>query len=258
MQKEIIRAIIVEDEENSRQNLITLLEKHCPQVQIIAIAESISQAVDVITKHKANIDLAFLDIQLADGVIFTLLDLIGAQDFDIIFISAYKEFLQKGYKYSAIDFIPKPIDIETLKLAVDRSSKLKENKIKQRLEILNNTIQNQGNVDKITISSMDSFHFLNLKEIIRLEGHDNYTIVFLETGERLTASKTIKVFEDLLMDKNFFRVHKSHIINVLHMKKFMKGESGSVVMSDTKEIEVSRRRKPLLIDFLKKQNPDFL
>ncbi len=257
MHKDIIKAIIIEDEENSRKNLIQLLQAHCPKVQIVAEAESIGQAVEVITKHRHEIDLAFLDIQLSDGVIFTLLDLLGNVDFDIIFISAYDQFLQKGYKYSAIDFLSKPIDIEALKLAVDRSAKHSENKTSQRLEVLNQSVQSQGNIDRITISAMDSYHFLYLKDIIRLEGHDNYTVIFLESGERLTSSKTIKVFEDLLADKNFFRVHKSHIINVDHMKKFMKSDGGAIVTTDNKEIVVSRRRKPMLIDFLKKLNPDF-
>jgi two-component system, LytTR family, response regulator len=256
MQKEIIRAIIVEDEENSRQNLIALLQNNCPNVQILAQAESIVQAVATINKHRSEIDLAFLDVKLSDGEIFMLLDLLEKIDFDIIFISAYKDSAHMGYKYSAIDFIPKPIDVESLKNAVERSRSRLENKTNERLDVLRQTIDDD--IDKITISTMDSFHFVKLNEIVRMEGHDNYTFVFLKDGERLTSSRTIKVYEELLMQKNFFRVHKSHIINVEHMKKFMKGDGGSVIMADGKEIDVSRRRRPFLIDFLKKQNPDFL
>lgn len=256
MQKEIIRAIIVEDEENSRQNLIALLKNHCPNVQILAEAESIVQAVATINKHRNEIDLAFLDVKLSDGEIFMLLDLLEKIDFDIIFISAYKDSAHMGYKYSAIDFIPKPIDVESLKNAVERSRSRLDNKTSERLDVLRQTIDD--NIDKITISAMDSFHFVKLQEIVRMEGQDNYTIIFLKSGERLTSSKTIKVYEELLMQKNFFRVHKSHIINLEHMKKFMKVDGGSVIMIDGKEIDVSRRRRPFLIEFLKKQNPDFL
>jgi two-component system, LytTR family, response regulator len=258
MQKEIIRAIIVEDEENSRENLKNLLRTNCPHVEIIAEAESIVTAIAVINKHKADIDLAFLDVNLNDGEIFMLLNILGQIDFDIIFVSAYPASAHLGYKYSALDFLPKPIDEENLKQAVDRSGTRKENKTKERLEILQNSLgSNQSMPERITISSMESFDFVYLKDIVRMEGQDNYTVLFLTSGEKVASSKTIRVYEDMLANKNFFRVHKSHIINIEHMKKFMRGEGGGVIMADGKEIEVSRRRRPLLIEFLKKLNQDF-
>jgi two-component system, LytTR family, response regulator len=257
MNREKLRAIIVEDEENSRENLKNLLQNNDLPVEILGEADSIKEAMQLITKHRDSIDLAFLDVQIADGTIFTLLDFIEEIKFDIIFISAYKDTAHMGYKYSAIDFLPKPIDEENLKSAVERSYNRKQNKTKERLDVFKDAMNNP-NPDRITITSMDSFDFVNLKDIVRLEGFNNYTVLYLTNGDKVTASKNIKVFEDMLPQKNFFRVHKSHIINTEYLRKFIKGEAGTVQMADGKSIDVSRRRRPLLIDFLRKQNPSVL
>ncbi len=248
-----MRAFIIEDEEKGRKNLSSLLEKHCPDIQVCGFAESVAEATPIFSTPGFNIDVAFLDIQLSDGTVFQLLESLKVIDFDIIFISAYAELAYRGFKYSAIDFIPKPIDIEALKSAVSRI-KPRTGKTKERLEVLSQTINNPNNVERISIPAIDSIYFVSLKDMLRLEAEDNYTHIFLKNGEKITTSKTIKIYEDMLEKKNFFRIHKSHIINVNSIKRFVKGDGGYVLMDDGKQIDVSRRRRPVFIEFLKNLN----
>jgi two-component system LytT family response regulator len=252
----VLRAFIIEDEEKGRENLMGLLNKHCPEVEVVGYAESVSQAIKTFNKPSFHIDVAFLDIQLTDGTIFELLESLKEIEFDIIFISAYAELAWQGFKYSAIDFIPKPIDNEALKSAVSRVQPRIKAKTKERLEVLTHTLNNPNNIERISISALDSIYFVSLKEIIRLEAQDNYTHIYLSTGDKITTSKTMKIYEDMLENKNFFRIHKTHIINVNFIRKFMKGDGGYVIMDDGIQIDVSRRRRPIFIEFLKTLNND--
>jgi two-component system, LytTR family, response regulator len=250
----VLRAFIIEDEEKGRENLMGSLAKHCPEVEVIGYAESISQALKQFKKPSFHIDVAFLDIELSDGMVFELLEELKEIEFDIIFISAFAELAWKGFKYSAIDYIPKPIDSEALKSAVSRVQPRVKAKTRERLEVFNQTITNPNNVERISISALDSIYFVSLKEIIRLEAQDNYTHIYLSTGEKITSSKTMRVYEDMLEHRNFFRIHKTHIINVNFIRKFMKGDGGYVIMDDGIQIDVSRRRRPIFIEFLKTLN----
>ena len=250
----MLRAFIIEDEVKGRENLMGLLEKNCPTIEVVGYAESISQALKQFKKPSFHIDVAFLDIQLSDGMVFQLLEALKEIEFDIIFISAYAELAWQGFKYSAIDFIPKPIDTEALKSAVSRVQPRVKAQTRERLEVLSQTLNNPNTVERISISALDSIYFVSLKEIIRLEAQDNYTHIFLSTGEKITTSKTIRVYEDMLEQRNFFRIHKTHIINVNFIRKFMKGDGGYVIMDDGIQIDVSRRRRPIFIEFLKTLN----
>jgi two-component system, LytTR family, response regulator len=250
----VLRAFIIEDEEKGRENLMGLLQNNCPTVEVIGYAESISQALKQFKKPTFHIDVAFLDIQLTDGTVFQLLEALKEIEFDIIFISAYGELAWQGFKYSAIDFIPKPIDTEALKAAVSRVQPRVKAQTRERLEVLSQTLINPNSVERISISALDSIYFVSLKEIIRLEAQDNYTNIYLTSGEKITTSKTMRVYEDMLEHRNFFRIHKTHIINVNYIRKFMKGDGGYVIMDDGIKIEVSRRRRPIFIEFLKTLN----
>lgn len=251
-----MKAFIIEDEEKGRKNLIGMLEKHCPNVEVVGFAESISEAKKIFKKPNFQIDVAFLDIQLTDGNVFELLESLNEIEFDIIFISAFAELAWQGFKYSAIDFVPKPIDIEGLKTAVSRVRPRVKAKTRERLEVLSQTINNPNTVERISISALDSIYFVSLREIIRLEAQDNYTHIFLNGGEKIVTTKTIKTYEDMFENRNFFRIHKGHIINVNYIRKFMKGDGGYVIMDDGMQIDVSRRRRPIFIEFLKNLNND--
>lgn len=246
------KAIIVEDEVKGLNNLKNLLGKYCEDVEIVAEAESIEAALKILRTPDFKVDVAFLDIDLPDGLVFQLLNKLENINFDVIFVTAFEKFAVKACQYSSIGYIIKPIDPDELQECVNRITSGKTNKIKQRLEVFNQHYYNPNAFEKMSISALDGIYFINIKEIIRCEAEDNYTHIHLKGGEKITASKTIKSYQELLAGVNFYRVHKSHLINLNYMRKFVKGDGGYLVMDDGKKIEVSRRRRPSFMEELRR------
>jgi len=249
----VIKAIIVEDEQLGLQNLKNMLATHCPDVQLIGDAGSIKDGLALLRDSSIQPDVAFLDISLPDGLVFQLLNQIKPIDFEVIFVTAYEEYAIKACEYSSIGYVVKPIDPDNLKEALARI-RPKENgsETEKRLEIFNNYYNNPNAFTKMSISALDGIYFVSIRDIVRFEAEDNYTHIFLISGERITASKTIKSYEDLLRPFNFYRVHKRHVINLNYMRKFVKGDGGYLVMDDDIKIEVSRRRRPAFMEQLKR------
>jgi two-component system, LytTR family, response regulator len=247
-------ALIIEDEEKGRINLRNHLEKHCPHVQIIAEAESIQEGLEKINSPGFEVDLAFLDIDLPDGLVFSMLNQLDHIPFDIIFVTAFEKFAIQAFKYSAIDFITKPIDYEALIDAVNRVRPREQRNTKGRMDVLNESYGNSPNLDRISISTDKGYYVVSLKDITRLEGMDNYTVIYFASGEKVTSSKTLKLFEDLLSQKHFFRVHKKYVINLNFIQRYMKGDNAHIIMNDGEVIEISRRRRPMFMEILKKMN----
>jgi two-component system LytT family response regulator len=248
----VIKAIIVEDEVNCSKNLLNLLEKHCPEVEIIGEATSVEEGIDLFDDPDMKPDVAFLDINLPDGLIFRMLDELRPIDFEVVFITAFNEHAIKACEYSSIGYIMKPIDPDNLLQAVSRMRVHRSDQIEQRLELFNKHLNNPNVFEKMSISAIDGIYFVNIKDIVRLEAEDNYTHIFLTSGDRITASKTIKTYEDMLQSMNFYRVHKRHVINLNFMRKFIKGDGGYLVMDDGKKIEVSRRRRPAFMEQMRR------
>ncbi len=242
-----INAIIVEDEVRGLINLKAMLAEHCPQVAIIGEAGTLEDAEPLIDKCRGQIDLAFLDINLPDGQIFALLDKRKPLGFNAIFVTAFDQFAIKSFEYASIGYILKPIDPFALAAAVERHKVQRRDSIDERLDLVQQNLAT-SKFDKITISAVDGMYFLAIADILRIEADDNYSHIYTKEGQRFTVSKTIKYYEDLLREEKFFRVHKSHIINLNYMTKFVKGEGGYVVMNDRKEILVSRRRRTPFMD----------
>lgn len=249
----MIKAVIVEDEINGLNNLKNMLGKYCGKVNVVATAENLQQAMKIFNDPQTSPDVAFLDINLPDGLIFQMLNKLGGKvNFDIIFVTAHKQYAVKACQYSAIGYIIKPIDPDELKEAVARISPGKNNEIGQRLDLFAQYYNNPNAFEKMSISALDGIYFINIKDIIRCEAEDNYTHIHLKNGDKITASKTIKTYEDLLSSVNFYRVHKSHLINLNYMRKFVKGDGGYLVMDDNKKIEVSRRRRPAFMEQMRR------
>ncbi|HMG16494.1 MAG TPA: LytTR family DNA-binding domain-containing protein [Saprospiraceae bacterium] len=246
------KAVIIEDEIHGVNNLKNLLEKYCPEVSVIGVAGSVAEGTLLLNDPDIKPDVAFLDINLSDGLVFQLLNQIEEINFEVIFITAYEQFAIKACEYSAIGYVLKPIDPDQLVAAVNRIKPGKLNKITQRLEIFNQQMTTTNRFEKIGVAAIDGIYFVHLKDIIRFEGEDNYTHIFIKGGERITASKTIKAYEDMLTGANFFRVHKSHMINLNFMKKYIKGDGGYMVMEDGKQIDVSRRRRPAFMEHMQR------
>jgi two-component system LytT family response regulator len=200
-------------------------------------------------------DVAFLDISLPDGLIFQGLQQLDEVPFDIIFVTAFDKYALKAFEFAAIDYVTKPIEREELMRAVSRIRR-KNTETKERLEVLQQNYNPNGPnaFEKIGISALDGVHFVRLSEIVRLEAEDNYTHFMLKTGDRITASRTIKAYEDTLSQLNFVRVHKKHIVNMNFMKTYIKGEGGYLILDNGDSIEVSRRKKSVLMDSVRRSH----
>lgn len=233
------RAVIVDDESKARNTLRYLLEKHCPEIQVVAEAENVSMGVKTIEKEKP--DVVFLDVQMPDGTGFDLLERMDTIDFKIIFASAYDKFAIQAFKFSALDYLQKPVEPEELKKACSRVKEGdKYSEISQKLEVL---LSNRASFEKIALPTFDGIEFVKIKEILRCESDNNYTNIVLVGGQEILVSRTLKEYDEMLTPFGFYRIHKSHLINVNYLKKYVKGEGGYVIMEDDSEIEVSRRRK---------------
>jgi two-component system LytT family response regulator len=240
----MFRAVIVDDESKARNALKHLLEKNCSQIQVVGEADGVKAGISLIRAEEP--DVVFLDVQMPDGTGFDLLEQINKVDFKIIFASAYDKFAIQAFKFSAVDYLQKPVEAEELINACLRLSEEKQySEINKKLEVL---LSNRNSFDKIALPSLEGITFVRIKEIIRCESDNNYTNIFLINGQKIIVSKTLKEYDEMLNPFNFFRIHKSHLINIGFLQKYKKGEGGYVVMEDGAELEVSRRRKE---DFLR-------
>lgn len=246
----MIRAIIVDDEPKNRRILRQLLEKFCPQVTVEHEAGSAKEALEVIALSKP--ELLFLDIEMPYGNAFDLLDQLVPVDFEIIFITAFDEYTLKAFKYSALDYLLKPVNIEELQAAVDRASKRIHHKsINQQLtHLLQNIQSNKSPLSKIAVPTNDSYVFVSLPEILRLEARGNYTCIYTSDGSKHISSRNIKQYDEMLPEKQFFRIHNSHIVNLEHVKKYRRGRGGEVEMADGAVLEVATRRKDAFLALL--------
>lgn len=248
----MVNAVIIEDELKGLNNLKNLLAKHCEEVELIGEATSVAEGLALLTDPDIRPDVAFLDISLPDGLVFHLLNQIRPINFEIIFVTAYQEYAVKACEYSSIGYILKPIDPDALKEAVARIQPRRGSQNDRQLDIFNSYYNNPNAFTKMGISALDGIYFVNIRDIVRLEAEDNYTHIYMNSGERITASKTIKAYEDLLAPLSFYRVHKRHLINLNYMRKFVKGDGGHLIMDDNMKIEVSRRRRPAFMEQMKR------
>lgn len=249
----MIRTLIVDDEELARKNLVFMLNEHCPQVEVVGEASNMKTAKQILDDEE--IDLLLLDIEMPNGSGFDLLEQhIGDFQFKIIFITAYHEYALKAFKFSALDYLLKPINSEELIQAINKVSPGKDFEPKVQIDHLIENLSKKGNVmDKLALPSMEGLQFVGLDDIIYCESQDNYTQFFLTTGQRVMVSKTIKYFEELLDENRFFRVHRSHIINLKYIDKYVKGEGGYIVMKQGNRIPVSRRKKEAFLQLFQHQ-----
>lgn len=245
-----MRALIIDDEPKNVRILRKLLEDYCPQIEVAGEAGDARAAFSIIRELKP--ELLFLDIEMPYGNAFDLLDKLMPVNFEIIFITAFDDYTLKAFKYSALDYLLKPVDIDELKAAVKKAAeKIAGKNINQQLgNLLSNLKNSQAPLQKIALPSADGIVFISVEDIIRCEASGNYTIIYADSKEKITASKNIKDYEEILPPGIFCRIHNSHIINLNRIKKYHRGRGGFVVMDDGTSIEVaSRRRDEFLAKF---------
>jgi two-component system LytT family response regulator len=246
----MIKAIIIEDEKMSREALYRLLEKYCPVVEVVAQADGYRKGMEEIRKHHP--DVIFLDIQMPDGSGFRLLEEMEIIDFEIIFTTAFDQFAIKAIKYSALDYLLKPIIPQELVEAVSRVEKKKAENIKRKLAENNpeSTAFQEEKSQKIVLSTAEMIHVISVDDIIRCESDNYYTFFYFVDGRKLLISKTLKENEELLSQYNFIRPHKSHLVNIKFIKSYLKHEGGFILMNDGTKIPVSRRKKDKIMEII--------
>ncbi|MCS3552915.1 MULTISPECIES: LytTR family DNA-binding domain-containing protein [unclassified Sphingobacterium] len=242
----MMRAILIDDENSNLENLRILLEKHCPQVTIIATAQSVRDAVDVIEKYVP--DLVFLDIQMGDKTGFDVLKLLPMRNFDVIFVTAYDQYGIEAIKFAALDYLLKPIDIEELMHAVKKAERKFTRQIQtSQLDFLLQQLKKpEPTISKIALPMQSEIRYVSLSEIIRCEADNTYTHFFLSNGEKILVSKSLKEYSDLLRPNGFLRTHQSHLVNPKYVKSWLKEDGGILLLISGDKIPISKPNKDIV------------
>lgn len=239
-----IRAIIVEDELRSRETLTGLLRRYCSDtVEVVTEADGYRSGLEAIRKYKPEV--VFLDIQMPDGSGFKLLETLDEISFEVIFTTAYDQYAIKAIRYSALDYLLKPIVPAELKLAVDKALRKKgDGTINQHIKVLlENEREKTAPSKKIILSTAEGMHVIDIRDIIRCESDDYYTRFFMRDRKPIMVSKTLKEHEELLSEFGFLRPHKSHLVNIQYIKSYVKNEGGFLLLTDGTMVPVSRRKR---------------
>jgi len=247
----MITAIIVDDEPYSCETLVTLLERYCPDVKVLDICYSAASALKSINEQKPQ--LLFLDIEMPHMNGFEMLEKLPEIDFELIFTTSYDQYAIKAIRFSALDYLLKPIDQDDLRKAVQKVANNSNHASEQQIKILLQKL-NQPTiaVNKIAIPTMEGLQMIFVESIISCAADRNYTVIMLKNGQKIIASRTLKELEEVLEDYSFTRVHHSYLVNLNEVDKYIKGEGGYLLMSNGTNIDVSRSRKEFL---LKKLHP---
>jgi len=248
----MITATIVDDEPYSCEALVTLLERYCPDVKVLDICYSAASALASVKDQKPQI--LFLDIEMPHMNGFELLEKLPEIDFELIFTTSYDQYAIKAIRFSALDYLLKPVDWEELKKAVQKAINSMNHPLPQQIEVLLQKLNHPTiAVNKIAIPTMEGLQMVLVETIINCESDRNYTILFLKNKQKIIASRSLKEIEEMLDDYSFARVHHSHLVNLNEVEKYIKGEGGYLLMSDGRTVDVSRSRKEIL---LKKLQPN--
>ena len=243
-----MNAIIVEDEKVSREILAAYVRKYCPGVNLKAEAANIAEAKVFIDTLKP--DLVFLDIEMPKGNGFDLLEQYPDPSFEVIFVTAFNEYAIEAFNFSAAYYLLKPVSIDELVKAVDKVKLLRSSRdpwspTKVLLQNIQNSVKQEK---KIALPLLDGFEVVRTGDIIRCAANDNFTEFYFSNGKKMMICRTLKFYEDLLKDHDFLRVHKSHLVNKQHIKRYTKGKGGSLTMIDGSVVDVSATYKGLLLD----------
>lgn len=240
-----IKAIIIDDEKHCSATLEYELGKHCPDVQIIGTFNDPLKGKEAIVSEKP--DLLFLDIEMPKLNGFELLHSLEERNFGLVFTTAYDDFAIKAFQFSALDYLLKPISGGDLTKAIDRFKQHEKNGINQtQLEILFSKLEN-GGFNKIALPSSGGLEFALPEEIMHCESDSNYTMVHFVERKKLLLSKTLKEVDEMLKGHGFFRIHHSHLVNLNHIKQYVKGSGGYVILESGVQVPVSRSKKDELM-----------
>lgn len=247
----MLRTIIIDDEPHMRLTLGNLVKQYCPEIEVVAKADGVKSGFDAVKKFHP--DLVLLDIKMEDGTGFDLLQKLDPVDFKVIFITAYDEFAIKAFRFSALDYLLKPVDPDELVEAVGKAGKIFQDDFNTQLNTLNDHLQSQDlSTKKLIIKTCDSIHLVAVQEIIYCASDCGYTELYTVGCERIVVSSTLKEYEDMLTDFGFFRVHKSFLINMKFINRFDKADGGFVILTGDYKVPVASRKKDLLMEMFER------
>jgi two-component system LytT family response regulator len=251
----MITAIIIDDDPNLRNGMRELLTFYAPDIQIVGEAEDVATGVTVMDKLKPQV--VFLDIQLKDGTGFDVLEQIamknGKTTSHIVFITAHEEYAIKAFRFSALDFLLKPVDPDELEIVIGKiRTVLEKNDSYAHIDLLLENIRKKvDNFKRIALTTSTGIHLFEVSDIIRCEGEDNYTTFYIKNSKPVIISRTLKEYEDLLSEYGFERIHQSHLINLAYLKSYVKKDGGYIVMADNSQLPISQRKKERLQELIK-------
>jgi two-component system, LytTR family, response regulator len=247
----IIRAIIVDDIDSIRNKNSSLIKEHCPNVAIIAEANDVKTGVEAICKYLP--DLVFLDVEMPDGTGFDLLQQLQPINFKVIFVTGFQDFAIKAFRFSAIDYLLKPIDPVDLIEAVKKTEEvLSKETLALTFNTLFSNIERPKDLQKIVLKTAEKLYSVNVQDIVHCESEKNYTTFHFINAPKLVVSTTLKEYETLLVPHGFFRAHQSHLINMLYFDHFVKSDGGTIVMKNKAAIPLATRKKEEFLALLDK------
>jgi two-component system, LytTR family, response regulator len=243
-----MRAVVIDDESNLRQTTKALLSVYCPEVEVLGEADGVATGMALIKSQKP--DLVFLDVEMADGTGFDIMHAFPQRDFAVIFITAHDDYAVRAFKFSAIDYILKPIDPDDLERAVKKAIKKLDSGVSGlHLKALESNLK-VPKLKRIVLRDAEKVYLVDISEIIRCESDDNYTNFYLTEGRKILVSNTLKEYETLFVNHDFFRCHQSHLINLHFFDHFDKREGGSICLKDGSVLPVSVRKREQLMKVL--------
>jgi len=248
----MISALIIDDEEDGREALKLAIEKYCPDVEVKGIYETPQEGLDAIRRIKPQ--LVFLDIQMPGMSGFDVLQQLSPIDFEVIFVSAHDQYAIKAIKFSALDYLLKPVDIDDLNHALQKVKERLNNKSNshQYQSVLHNVQYQSNKIKKLAVPSLEGIDLFDTDDIIYCQAEGSYTILYLRNKLRKLTSRNLKDFENLLVDSGFCRVHNSFLINLKHVHRYVKGEGGYVILTDDHHVDISRRKKDEFLHLLER------
>jgi len=244
-----LKAILVDDELNSLQNLQFKIQEYCPSIRVVAQTQNPEEGIRMINQYKP--DVLFLDIEMPRMSGFKMLEQIPEVDFEVIFITAYNHYAIHAIRISAFDYLVKPVGIEDLQQTVERLGNFAAKKTRERAENLKQNLANpKSQEDHIAIPTSDGLEFIQIKQILRIESSSNYSKLILQNGQHMLVTRQLKDFEEMLQDYRFYRVHHSHLINLGFIARYVRGDGGQITMRNGDIIDVSRRKKEVFLKLI--------
>jgi two-component system LytT family response regulator len=250
-----LTALIVDDELHNRIVLEKMLRQHTPVIKAIYQADTVKQAILLVNEYQPQI--IFLDIQMQGETGFDLLQQISDFNFEVIFVTAYDNYAIKAFRFNAVDYLLKPVVVNELKEAIEKAIKKLGSHPDVNRDNINRLYQqmynNKGLTDSITIATPEGFFVIQIRDIVYCQASNNYTIIHLADKKKIISSQTLGYYEELLTDSNFFRTHRSYLINLSHVSSYKRGEGGYIIMTNGDEVELARNHKTNFMHLFKGQ-----